>query len=332
MDGLTFSPDKLITINQINDARANLPSAIRRTPIVPVARDSAEVGSELLYLKCENLQITGAFKIRAVYNLLRHLTVAQRAKGVVLASSGNFAQGFAYAGKTMGIPITVVMLDNTSPYKIHGTEGYGAEVYLCGTDALARQPTVERLAVERGMTAVDTWEDPPIVAGHGTIGYEIMQDYPDVEQVLVPVSSGGVAGGIAAAVKLLNPKVKVVGIQPEGANAAYLSRQNGTPTAIDHWDSIADGLSARRPGEYPFKHLQAFLDDIVLVSETDIARAFETILYRTKMLGEPAGVTATAGFLSGRVDTSLKTVAALTGGNLTADTVATLLAMAKADG
>ncbi len=328
MEGSLFSRDRLVTLDAVRAARVNMPHAIRRTPIVPVARDSAEVGRETLFLKCENLQVTGAFKVRAVFNVMHYLTAEQKAKGVVLASSGNFAQGFAFAGKTLGVPITVVMLDATSPYKIQGTEGYGAEVYLCGTDALARQPTVERLAVERGMTAIDTWEDPPIIAGHGTIGFEIMEQCPDAQQVLVPVSSGGVAGGIAAAVKLINPNVKVVGIQPERANAAYVSRQTGTPTAIDYWDSIADGLSARRPGEYPFMHLEAFLDDIVLVSEQDIARAFKTILTRTKMLGEPAGVTAAAGFLSGKVDTSLKTVAALTGGNLTQETVLKLLDMA----
>lgn len=328
MEGSLFSRDRLVTLDAVRAARANMPHAIRRTPVVPVARDSAEVGRETLFLKCENLQVTGAFKVRAAFNVMHYLTAEQKAKGVVLASSGNFAQGFAFAGKTLDVPITVVMLDATSPYKIAGTEGYGAEVYLCGTDALARQPTVERLALERGMTAIDTWEAPPIIAGHGTIGFEIMEQCPDAQQILVPVSSGGVAGGIAAAVKLINPNVKVVGIQPERANAAYVSRQAGTPTAIDHWDSIADGLSARRPGEYPFMHLEAFLDDIVLVSEQDIARAFKTILTRTKMLSEPAGVTAAAGFLAGKVDTSLKTVAALTGGNLTQETVFKLLDMA----
>ncbi len=329
MEGSLFSRDKLVTLDAIRAARANMPHAIRRTPVVPLARDSAEVGSEKLFLKCENLQVTGAFKVRAVFNVMHYLTPEQKAKGVVLASSGNFAQGFAYAGKCLGIPITVVMLDATSPYKIAGTQGYGAEVYLCGDDALARQPTVERLAAERGMTAIDTWEDPPIIAGHGTIGFEIMEQCPDAQQVLVPVSSGGVAGGIAAAVKLINPNVKVVGIQPERANAAYVSRQKGEPTAIDYWDSIADGLSARRPGEYPFMHLQKFLDDIVLISEQDIARAFKTILTRAKLMGEPAGITAAAGFLSGKVDTSLKTVAAMTGGNLTQDTMFKLLEMAK---
>ena len=146
----------------------------------------------------------------------------------------------------------------------------------------------------------------------------------------VPVSSGGVAGGIATAVKERRPDVKVIGVQPERANAAYVSLRAGKPTAIDYWDTIADGLSAVRPGAYPFRHLQRYLDEIVLISETDIANAFCTLLARAKLLGEPAGVVATAAFLSGKVDTSLTTVAALTGGNLTDATRQRLFEMADA--
>jgi len=317
----------LVTLNDIETARAALPAAIRRTPILPLARDSAEVGDERLFLKAENLQVTGAFKVRAVFTLMNSLSEAQRAKGVVLTSSGNFAQAFAYAGRVMGVRIVVVMLDHTSPYKIAATEGYGAEVYLCGADAAARQPTVERLGRERGMTAVDTWEDPPFIAGHGSIGLEIIEDCPGVEMVLVPVSSGGVAGGVAAAVKLRRPDVAVIGVQPEQANAAYVSLQRGEPTLIDYWDTMADGLSSVRPGEYPFRHLVEFLDEIVLISEADIAAAFRTLLFRGKVLGEPAGVVAAAGYLAGKTDGSKKTVAVVTGGNVTGDMVAKMLAL-----
>lgn len=329
MDGPLFPADGLVTLSAIEEARAALPEVIRKTPVLPLARESKEVGSEKLFLKCENLQVTGAYKVRAVFNVMRHLSDAQKAKGVVMTSSGNFAQGFAYAGKALGVPITVVMLDQTSPYKIDGTRGYGAEVYLCGSNALERQPTVYKLGRERGMTAIDTWEEPPILAGHGSIGLEIVEQVPDVEQVLVPVSSGGVAGGIAAAIKLQRPDIKVIGVQPERANAAYVSRRAGTPTAIDYWDTIADGLSAVRPGEYPFQHLQAFLDDIVLISENDIADAFRTLLFRAKVLAEPAGAVASAGFLSGKVDQNKKTVAAVTGGNLTGETAEKLLHMGR---
>jgi len=318
---------RLTTLDEIHAARANLPAVVRRTPILPVARDSAEVGREKLFLKCENLQVTGAYKVRAAFTVMNSLGEEERASGVVVTSSGNFAQAYAYAGAMMNVPVVVVMLDSTSPYKVEQTRGYGAEVVFCGTDALARQSVVDRVGGERGMLAVDNWEYPPIVPGHASIGLEIIEDCPDVETVLVPVSSGGAAAGIAAAVKLTNPKVRVVGVQPEKANAAYVSLQKGAPTAIDYWDSMADGLSARRPGEYPFRHLQEFLDEIVLISEQDIADAFRTILFRTKLLGEPAGVVAAAAFLAGKIDASRKTVAALTGGNLTEAMVRRMLDM-----
>jgi threonine dehydratase len=319
----------LIDLGQIEAARAALPAYIRRTPILPLARDSAEIGDERCFLKCENLQVTGSYKVRAAFTVLNSLSEEARSRGVVLTSSGNFAQAFAYVGRRMGVPITVVMLDRASPYKVRATEGHGGEVYFCGTDALERQPTVERLARERGMTAIDTWEEPPITAGHGTIGLEIVEDFPGVEQVLVPVSSGGVAAGIATAVKERRPDVKVIGVQPERANAAYVSLAAGAPTAIDYWDSIADGLSAVRPGAFPFRHLQRYLDDIVLIREVDIANAFRVLRDRAKIVGEPAGVVATAAFLAGKVDASLATVAAVTGGNLTAETMRRLEEMAE---
>jgi threonine dehydratase len=282
-----------------------------------------------LHLKCESLQVTGAYKIRAACNMLGSLDAPARARGVVLTSSGNFAQAFAYAGREIGVPICVVMLDGTSPYKVAATREHGAEVVFCGTDALARQPSVERIAAERGMTAIDTWEEAPIIAGHASIGLEILEQLPDVEQVLVPVSSGGIAAGIATAIKLSRPEVQVVGVQPERANAAYVSLEAGAPTAIDYWDSIADGLSARRPGERPFAHLQAYLDRIVLVSEADIGRAFETLLWRGKLLAEPAGAVASAAYLAGKVDTEPRTVATVTGGNLTPEAVERLHVLAR---
>lgn len=317
----------LTTLTEIKAAREALPASIRRTPILPLALNSSEVGHEKLFLKCENLQVTGAYKIRAAFTVLRSLSEEQRKRGLVVTSSGNFAQAYAYAGAQMGVPIVVVMLDSTSPYKVENTRGYGAEVVFCGTDALARQSVVDRTAEERGMTAIDNWEYPPIIPGHASIGMEIVEDCPDAETVLVPVSSGGLAAGVSTAVKLSNPKIRVVGVQPEHANAAYVSLEKGEPTAIDYWDSMADGLSARRPGEHPFRHLQEYMDEIVLISEKDIANAFRTILFRTKMLGEPAGVVAAAAFLSGKVDGSRKTVATLTGGNVTEEAVQKMLAM-----
>ena len=315
-----------VQLKDIERARSRFPNWIRRTPIIPFSSDSSEVGKEKLFLKSENLQVTGAYKIRAAVTILNSLTEEQLAKGVVLTSSGNFAQAFAYAGSCLGVKIVVVMLDRTSLYKVEATRGYGAGVVFCGTDALSRQPMVEKIAKDRGMTAIDTWEEPMATVGHGTIGLEILEDIENLEAVLVPVSSGGVAAGISAAIKQTNPKVKVIGVQPEKANAAYVSLQAGEPTAIDYWNSIADGLSAVRPGLFPFRHLQRFLDEIVLVSEIEIANAFYEILYRCKILAEPAGAVAAAAFLSKKVNIDLITVAAVTGGNVTDEMV---LAMKK---
>jgi len=316
----------LITLAEIQTAHDQLPDIIRRTPVVPLAREAAEVGHEALFLKLENLQVTGAYKVRAAFNMIRVLGPENLKHGLVLTSSGNFAQAFALAGRMFGVPIVVVMMDRTSPFKVEVARGYGAEVVFCGDDALARQPTAERLAADRGMTVIDTWEERPIPAGHGSIGLELLDQVPDVECVLAPVSSSGLIAGVATAIKESAPHVAVIGVQPERANAAYVSRQQGAPTAINYWDSMADGLSAVRPGAFPFAHVQRYVDDIVLVSEDDIAAAFRTLLFRGKVLGEPAGVVAAAGFLSGKVAQDRKTVALVTGGNVVPEVAQRLLA------
>ncbi len=317
----------LTTLQDIEDAREALPSIVRRTPIVPLAPESCDIGHEKLFLKAECLQVTGAYKVRAAFNVLRCLSELERKRGIVLASSGNFAQAFAVAGAQLGVSVVVVMLDQTSTYKVTATQELGAEVVFCGRDALNRQPTVDAIAGDRDITAIDTWEHPPVIAGHGSIGLEVIEDAPEVEQILVPVSSGGVAAGIATAVKLSAPHIRIIGVQPEGANAYFLSRKAGKPVTLSRWDTIADGLSARFPGVYPFHHLQEYLDDVVLVSEKDIAASFRSLLFRGKLLVEPAGAVAAAAFFSGKVDRDRATVAAVTGGNVTAETVQTLLSL-----
>src|ERR1700733_304745 len=302
--------------------RAALPKWIRRTPILPV---TAADGAPTLYVKAENLQLTGAFKLRAAASSVASLLREQTTSGIVLASSGNFAQAFGVVGRAAGIHVVVVMMDHTSPYKVDAARQLGVEVVFSGTDALARQPTVDAIARERGMSAIDTWEDPAIAVGHASIGLEILEDYPDVETVLVPVSSGGGAAGIAAAIKESRSGVRVIGVQPERANAAYVSLKAGEPTAIAYWDSMADGLSAVRPGYNPFRLLQKYLDQIVLVSENDIASAMRTLLFRGKLLAEAAGAVASAAFFSGRVDTQKRTVAVIPGGNVTPTVIKRIL-------
>ncbi len=306
----------LITLDQIKSAQEELPEVVRRTPILPLSRDPSETGRETFFLKAENLQVTGAYKPRAAFTILNALPNNSRKRGVVISSSGNFAQAFAYGGACQDIPVVVVMPKQTSPYKVNATRKYGAEVLFC-ENSITRQPTVERISKERGMTAVNTWEDPMTIAGHGTLGLEILDDLPTVEQILVPVGSAGLAAGIATAVKKSRPDVKVVGVQPERANAAYVSLQRGEPTTIDYWDSIADGLAPVRPGNLPFRHIQEYLDGIVLITERDIATTFLSLLHLGKILAEPSGAVAPAAYLTNKVDLTRKTVAIVSGGNLT---------------
>lgn len=318
-----------VSVAEIRAAARGLPPVVRHTPLLSLARDGAEIGRERLYVKLENLQPTGAYKVRAAYTMLAALAPEQRRNGIVLTSSGNFAQAFALAARDHGVRAVVVMLAGTSRVKVEATRDLGARVDLFDGPPLARQERVETIGRAEGLTVIDTWEERAIVAGHGTLGLEILADMGDVEQILVPVSSGGMAAGVATAVKHSAPHVRVVGVQPTGANAAFLSLQAGRPVAISDWHSIADGLSARRPGVFPFLHLQRYLDGIVLIEERDIAIAHLVLRQCVKTVAEPAGAVATAAFLAGRVDTALRTVAVVSGGNLTTETMRELERLAN---
>ena len=318
-----------VTIEEIESAYKALPTLVRRTPILPCALEPTHIGNERLFLKLENLQPTGAYKVRAAFTMVASLTAEQRKRGVVLTSSGNFAQAFALAGKYYDVSIAVVMLSGTSPYKIEAARALGAEVHLFDGPAIERQRQVEELGRRSGKTVIDTWEEHALIAGHGTLGLEILREKNDIQQILVPVSSGGMAAGVATAVKSLAPQIRVIGVQPVGANAAYLSLRAGKPVAIDKWETIADGLSAVRPGENPFAHIQRFVDEIVLVEERDIGRAHVLLRQRAKIIAEPAGAVAAAAFIAGRIDVSLRTVAVVSGGNLTEEAMRALERLAQ---
>lgn len=317
--------DRLVTAREIGEARAGAPPQVRLTPVLPAARRPQEAGAERLLVKCENLQVTGSYKARAAFHIVGGLEGERRERGIVMASSGNFAQAFAYAGAAAGVPTAVVMPEYTAPVKVEAAARYGAEVVMCDSFD-ARMPTVRRVAAERGMLALDTFESPPAIAGHGTIGLEMLEQAPQAGTVLVPISSGGLAAGIAAAVKSARPDIRVIGVQPEGANAAYVSWRAGEPTSIPRVETMADALTGPRPGTIPFRHLQAFLDDIVLVSEEEIAAAVRTLLFRVKILAEPGGAVAAAAFLSGKVSPPGVVLALVSGGNADPSVVAKILA------
>jgi len=284
------------------------------------------VGHEALHLKLENLQVTGAYKIRAAFHFLGSLTGEERAKGVVLASSGNFGQGFAYAGRRLGVRVKVVTPERTSRFKADAIRGYGADLVFCENNFLARAPKVQEVAREWGMVPLDTMEDRRVAIGHASIGLEILEDVSGVETVIVPVGSGGLIAGVASAIKLRAPHVRVVGALPAAGAAMYRSVRAGKPLTVEDYTTLADALWVMRTYAFPLAHVQERVDDLVLVSEEEIAEALRVLLLRGKVLAEPAGAVPVAAFLAGRIEGAGKTVAVVSGGNVNPELAAGLLA------
>ena len=306
----------MITLEDIEKARRELPPEIIYTPVVHTEAISDQTGGDV-HLKTENLQVTGSYKSRAAFTILNRLSPEQKTRGAAISSSGNFAAAFAYMGRLLGIPTTIVMMKKTSPYKVDRTRMFGAEIVLCENRNQARWDTLEALETEQGITVINTWEYPDVVIGHGSIGAEIMAQAPDVDVILVPVSSSGLIAGIATAVKTLNPAVKVVGVQPEGSQAVYQSFQKKAVCEVAEPITVCDALVAARPGGLPFEHVMAYVDDIVLVSDEQAIDAIRILIGTSKLVVEPGGAVGVAALLNGKVDVKdKKVVALLSGGNI----------------
>jgi threonine dehydratase len=314
----------LVSIADVYAARVRLPAEIVRTPLIPCDALSRQVGAEV-WLKAENLQVTGSYKARAAFTLLDRLPPEQRARGAALTSSGNFAQAMAYMGRLLSVPTSLVMAEGTSPLKVERTQAFGGEVVFCGSDFEDRWRTLARLEEERGIRAINHFEDPDVVAGHGTLGWEILEQSPTPDTVLVPVSSGGLIAGIAVTIKALHPSTHVIGIQPEGSNAMHASRAAGHVVAIPEVRTLCDALTAGRPGELTFAHVQACVDDIVLVSDAQVVEAVAFLAEQTRLVVEPGGAVGVAALLSGRVRPTGTTIALLSGGNVDRERLARYL-------
>ncbi|MFQ5754385.1 MAG: threonine/serine dehydratase [bacterium] len=315
----------MVTLENIREAQQNLPKAIVRTPLLFSEELSKKFGN-YLYLKTENLQVTGSYKSRAAFTILNHLSPAQRQVGAAISSSGNFASAFAFMGRLLDIPTSVVMMAKTAPFKVEKTRRYGAEVVLCENRFAARWETLDKLETEQGITAINTFESPEVIAGHGTIGLEILEEQPDIAMILVPISSGGLLAGVATAVKESNPEVKIIGVQPHGSNAMYLSFKKDRLQTIDGVDTICDALVATTPGALPFKHVQKYVDDIVLVSDEEIKKAVALLFETTKLVVEPSGAVGIAAILAKSVSVKNDKVAALlSGGNVSKERFSKIL-------
>lgn len=311
----------MVTIAQIYSAKERLRDIARVTPLTP----TKALGKNL-YIKAENLQLTGAFKVRGAYNKLACLTPEEKARGVIACSAGNHAQGVALSASKLGIRSVVCMPAAAPISKIHATESYGAEVVLVpGTydDAAAK---AHALAQEQGYTFAHPFDDPMVIAGQGTIGIEILEQLPDVEQVVVPIGGGGLIAGVALTIKTLRPSCRVIGVQVAGAPSMYDSIREGRIITLPHVTTIADGIAVKRPGELTYAMCQKYVDDVVIVNDDQVAAAIVTLMEDQKTVAEGAGACAVAAVLSGLVDASeKKTVCLVSGGNVDMTTLSRVI-------
>mgnify|MGYP001156983097 FL=1 len=303
----------IISFAEIDKAAARIGKTAIRTPVVDV---SVSAGRPLV-LKCENLQVTGSFKIRGALNMIAQIPPNRREGGVVTYSSGNHAQAVAYAAREIGIPAVVVMPRTAPSIKIDGARGYGAEVLFEGTTSVERRLRAEREAVLRGLTIVPPFDHPDIIAGQATVGRELLEDVTDITRVYVPVGGGGLISGIAAALKHANASIKVIGVEPVGASCMVSSLAVGHPVTLDVADSLADGLLPVRPGDLTFSHVQTLVDEMVTVEESAIERAVVWLCRHAKVVVEPSGAVSVAAALMREAESdSGLTVAVLSGGNI----------------
>lgn len=311
----TTQPQTEIGMDRLREARARIAEAVHRTPLLHSRTLSERVGVPV-HLKCENLQKTGAFKVRGALHRLLRLSEDERARGVATISAGNHAQALAWAASAAGIPSLVVMPETASPTKVRASRGYGAEVVLHG-DARAAFERVYELAEERGLTFVHPFDDIEVITGHGSCGLEILEELPEVRTIVVPVGGGGLSSGIAAAVAASGADVAVWGVEPEGAPGMYRSLEQGSAVHLDSVRTIADGLAPPMAGVLNHAILAAHARGVVLVDDDAIVAALKNLLERTKLLVEPAGAAGLAGMLSGRIPLEDgPAVVVLSGGNI----------------
>src|SRR5215468_8659699 len=309
----------MITLSDLNSAQSRLNGVTIRTKLADFPL-CAEDPRRLL-LKPENQQPIGAFKLRGAYNKIASLSEAERQRGVISYSSGNHAQGVAYAARALNVKSVIVMPNNAPQIKRDATAKLGAEIVLVGPGSDERKTKAEELAAEYGYAIVPPYNDEKIIAGQGTVGLEILEDFPEVETVLSPVGGGGLISGVAAAIKLTNPKLKVIGVEPELAADAQASFRQGKIVQLPAEQvsrTLADGLRTQSIGPINFEHIRAYVDDIVTVTEDEIRQAMKYLCLNPQTIAEPSGAVATAGFIfhAKELPPTRLNVAIISGGNI----------------
>lgn len=330
------SPD-LVDLAQIQAVRPTVAERVHRTPIltslaagrVVTAATGARLAGDRLYLKAEHLQKTGSFKARGMTARVARLTPDERRRGIITVSAGNAAQGYAFAGAALGVPVTVVMPAAANPSKAAAAAGYGARVVLEGDDVGRTFEAMERIRAAEGLVFCHPFDDPDVIAGHGSAGLELVEDVPEVDVVVVGIGGGGLISGIAAAVKGLRPSTRIYGVEPTGSDAISQGLATGAPVPITPV-SVADGLNAPFAGVLPLAIISALVEDVILIDDGIILGGLRFALERIKQVLEPAGAAALAATLAGRIPIRAgETVAVvLSGGNIQVDRLGELIARA----
>lgn len=314
-----------LTLRHISEARNAIQSFVHRTPLDHSTTFSSLTGGKI-YLKMENLQKTGSFKVRGAANKIVKLSLEDKKNGVLAASAGNHAQGVAMAASRLGIPATIVMPESAPLTKISATEGYGAKVILSGSvydDAYQKAIEIQS---ETGATFIHAFNDLDVMAGQGTIGLEIVEDLPEVDTVFVPIGGGGLIAGIAVALKSLRPSVRIIGVEAAGACCMLHALQVGKPEPLGQASTLADGIAVKCAGDLTFETVSHYVDDIVTVEEEEISEAILTLMERSKCIAEGAGAVTIAAALQRKVNlTGQNTVLILSGGNIDVNFLAQII-------
>lgn len=305
-----------LDLNKIKKAQENIKGIARRTPLFYSSTFSKLSGYEV-YLKCENKQKTGAFKIRGAYNKIATLTQDEKKRGVIASSAGNHAQGVAYAATAFGIKSTIVMPITAPQAKVQATRRYGAEVIQFGEVYDECYGKALEIQAKTGATFVHPFNDEDVMAGQGTIGLEILEDLPDVDAILVPIGGGGLISGIAVGVKSINPKIKIIGVQADIIASTKASLEAGELITVPGVKSLADGISVKTPGDVTFRYIEKYVDEVVTVSEDEISYASFMLMERSKLIAEGAGAVPLAALLANKIKVNSNKVGVLiSGGNI----------------
>ena len=313
----------MLTLDQFKNARTVLQGVLRPTPLIHSPSLSRRCGNNV-YLKPENMQVTGAYKIRGAFFKISTLTPEEKARGLVTASAGNHAQGVAYAARAAGVEATIVMPVNTPLVKVNNTKDYGANVILHGEVFDDAAALAAQLAEEKGLTYVHPFNDLTVATGQGTIAYEIFQDLPDVDVILVPIGGGGLSAGVSTLAKLLNPNVKVIGVEPAAAASMQASLKAGGVVTIPSANTIADGTAVKTPGDKVFPYIQQNLDDIITIEDAELVDVFLDVMEKHKMIVENSGLLTVAALKHLDVK-GQNVVSILSGGNMDVITMSSLV-------